>query len=84
MTNYVTGFKQEIIEGVTGPCKAYAGMTTAIRTFNGNIVIIMAANRAALRAVAKELNPDAVIDSNLFLPAVLVHDMYVNRKDNEL
>lgn len=77
-------FTHEIIEGASGPCKAYSGHVSAITTFNGIPVILMAATRSALVDAMKEINPSINVDASLFIKASVIHDSYVKRKDDEL
>jgi hypothetical protein len=77
-------FVFEIIEGVSGPCKAYSGVATALRTFNGLEVIIMTSTRSALLDAIKEINPTTAVNPSLFRPASLIHDSFIKRKDNDL
>lgn len=77
-------FIHEIIEGASGPCKAYSGVATAIKTFNGLEVIVMAGTRSALLDAIKEINPTTTVDPSLFLPASIIHDSFIKRKDNDL
>lgn len=85
MANPVPDFLHEIIEGASGPCKVYSGTVTAITTFNGVPVILMAASRSALVDAIKEVSPNTKIDPSLFMPASLIHDRYIKRnKDEEL
>lgn len=84
MANPVPDFLHEIIEGASGPCKVYSGTVAAVSTFNGIPVIVMAASRSALVDVIKEISPNTRVDPSLFLPASLIHDRYIKRKDEEL
>ena len=84
MANAVPQFLHEIIEGASGPCKVYSGTVAAVSTFNGIPVIVMAASRSALVDVIKEISPNTRVDPSLFLPASLIHDRYIKRKDEEL
>jgi hypothetical protein len=77
-------FTHEIIDGASGPCKAYRGHVAAFTTFNGIPVILMAATRSALVDAIKEINPQERIDPSLFLKATVIHDSYIKRKDEEL
>jgi hypothetical protein len=80
----VPQFLHETIEGANGPCKVYSGTVAAVSTFNGIPVIVMAASRSALVDVIKEISPNTRVDPSLFLPASLIHDRYIKRKDEEL
>lgn len=80
----VPDFHHEIIEGAHGPCKSYSGIAAAIRTFNGTPVILMAATRSALVDAIKEINPNTKVNTDAFIPASIIHDHYIKRKDNEL
>lgn len=84
MAEAVPQFLHEIIEGASGPCKVYSGTVAAVSTFNGIPVIVMAASRSALVDVIKEISPNTRVDPSLFLPASLIHDRYIKRKDEEL
>ncbi len=84
MATPVPDFAHEVIEGAQGPCKAYAGMVAAIRTFNGTPLIVMAATRSALVDAIKEINPQTTVDTSLFMPASIIHDRFIKRKDGEL
>lgn len=79
-----TQFVHEIIEGAHGPCKAYSGVAAAVRSFGGIEVIVLAGSRSALVDVIKELNPTTVVDPSGFMPASIIHDHFIKRKDNEL
>lgn len=84
MADPVPDFLHEVIEGASGPCKAYSGMVTAIRTFNGHPVIIMAATRPALIEAIREIAPTIKLNVDLFVPASIVHDRFVKRKESDL
>lgn len=84
MADPVPSFLHEVIEGANGPCNAYSGTVAAITTYNGIPVIVMAASRSALVDVIKEISPNTRVDPSLFLPASLIHDRYIKRKDEEL
>ncbi len=77
-------FKPEIIQGATGPARAYSGIATALRTFNGTTVIVMAASRSALVDAVREINPATQVNPALFMPANLIHDRHIQREDDEL
>ncbi len=84
MADPVPDFLHEVIEGASGPCKAYSGIAAAIRTFNGHPIIIMAASRSALIDAIREISPTTKPKAELFMPASIVHDSFVKRKESEL
>ena len=84
MADPVPDFLHEIIDGASGPCKAYSGMVAAIRTFNGHPLIIMAATRSALIQAIAEISPTTKVNAELFMPASIVHDRFVKRKEGDL
>jgi hypothetical protein len=77
-------FHRETIEGAQGPCPAYSGMISAVETFNGKPIIVMAASMVELLDVIREINPNVKPNPALCMPASVIHDQYIKRKDNEL
>lgn len=64
------------------PCESYRGYATAVLTFNGTPVVVMALTRYALSQVCREIcGPQAQIDTELFVPAHLIHDRHVIQED---
>lgn len=55
-----------------------------METFNGCQIIVMAADINDLLTVMKEINPNVTPDRTLCMPASVIHDRYVKRKDNDL
>lgn len=83
MTKPVDQMKRESIAGLD-PCPVYRGYATAIETRAGTQVVIMAAEQDALHRIAGQLNPRAVLDPKLIIPAVIAHDQYVNELEKDL
>lgn len=75
---------RETIEGASGPAGAYSGMVAAMETFNGRPIIVMAANLRDLLDVMREINPNVKPSAALCMPASVIHDRYIQRKDNDL
>lgn len=73
-------FIHEVIDGAS-PCKAYSGIAAAVRTFHGTPVILVAATRSQLIDAIKEINPQTKIDASLFMPAGVIHDRHIKRKE---
>lgn len=75
----VSEFLHEDIQGARA-CKSYRGFVTGIKTYHGNEVIIMAATKAKLVDVIKELNPSTVVDpSKFFLANIVGHDQVIQK-----
>lgn len=78
----VKEFLHEDIQGANA-CKSFRGFVTAVKTYHGNEVIIMAATRTKLVDVIKELNPSTVVDPSKFFLANILDHGYVVQKYEE-
>lgn len=75
------GFLKEEIKGAR-PCKSYHGYATAVLTYNGTPVVVMAATHHELKKVCMEIcQPNVKIEATKFIPANLIHDQYIIRDD---
>lgn len=75
------GFLKEKIDGANA-CESYHGIATALTTYNGTAVVIMARNHRELMQACREIcHPDQKLDSNRFIPANIIHDAYIIRED---
>lgn len=76
-------FRQEEIQGAKGPCKVYSGLCAGVQTFNGVVLVVMAADAKSLIDAIREISPDTKINPALFVPASLVHDKFIQREEDE-
>lgn len=77
--------RHEVIQGATGPCRAYSGTAMAGRTKQGVEFVLMAGSSEDLIALARRLLPtDPEPDPAGFYPVSLIHDRHIQREDEEL
>lgn len=56
----------------SGRAKGYKGVATAVRTFEGVVVILMARDRTQLAHAMREMNPATKVDESKMVDAHIV------------
>lgn len=77
-------FKRRTIQGALGPLQAYVGQASAIVSYNGTPIVVMAATKEELAKVIAEINPRIQPDPGLFMPAFVAHQDAIIELNEEL
>lgn len=79
----VSQIPRESIAGLR-PCPVYRGYATAIETRAGTQIVLLGANQDDVIRIAGQINPRAVLDPKLIVPAIIAHEAQVIEMEKDL